>query len=97
MDKELGNVFSTNDYTTTEQTKVENLSGTDTGDNATNTQYRGLVTNAIDTGDATGGTALTLATVNQIALRLSGCIHNQTSNPFRIIWRGFSFLPQPSK
>lgn len=39
-------------------------SGTNTGDNATNTQYSGLVTNANHTGDATGSTALTLATVN---------------------------------
>jgi len=41
-----------------------NLSGTNTGDNATNTQYSGLVSNANHTGDATGSTALTLATVN---------------------------------
>jgi hypothetical protein len=41
-----------------------NLSGTNTGDNATNSQYSGLVTNATHTGDATGATALTLATVN---------------------------------
>lgn len=39
-------------------------SGTNTGDNATNTQYSGLVSNATHTGDATGSTALTLATVN---------------------------------
>lgn len=39
-------------------------SGTNTGDNATNTQYSGLVSNANHTGDATGATALTLATVN---------------------------------
>lgn len=38
--------------------------GTNTGDNATNTQYSGLVSNATHTGDATGATALTLATVN---------------------------------
>jgi hypothetical protein len=40
------------------------LSGTNSGDNATNTQYSGLVTNATHTGDATGATVLTLATVN---------------------------------
>jgi hypothetical protein len=39
-------------------------SGTNTGDNATNSQYAGLVSNATHTGDATGATALTLATVN---------------------------------
>lgn len=43
---------------------ASNLSGTNTGDNATNTQYSGLVSNANHTGDATGATALTLATVN---------------------------------
>lgn len=39
-------------------------SGTNTGDNAVNTLYSGLVSNASHTGDATGSTALTLATVN---------------------------------
>ena len=39
-------------------------SGTNTGDNAVNSLYSGLVTNATHTGDATGDTALTLATVN---------------------------------
>lgn len=39
-------------------------SGTNTGDNATNSQYSGLVSNATHTGDVTGSTALTLATVN---------------------------------
>lgn len=39
-------------------------SGTNTGDNAINALYSGLVSNATHTGDATGDTALTLATVN---------------------------------
>lgn len=39
-------------------------SGTNTGDNAVNSLYSGLVSNATHTGDATGGTTLTLATVN---------------------------------
>ena len=43
---------------------VANLSGTNTGDNAVNSLYSGLVTNATHTGDATGATVLTLATVN---------------------------------
>lgn len=38
--------------------------GTNTGDNAVNSLYSGLVSNATHTGDATGATALTLATVN---------------------------------
>ena len=43
---------------------VANLSGTNTGDNAVNSLYSGLVTNANHTGDATGATVLTLVTVN---------------------------------
>jgi len=43
---------------------VANLSNINSGDNAVNTLYSGLVTNATHTGDATGSTALTLATVN---------------------------------
>jgi len=43
---------------------VANLSGTNTGDNAVNSNYSGLVSNATHTGDATGATVLTLATVN---------------------------------
>ena len=39
-------------------------SGTNTGDNAVNTLYSSLVTNATHSGDATGSTVLTLATVN---------------------------------
>jgi len=40
---------------------VANLTGTNSGDNATNTQYSSLVSNANHTGDATGATALTIA------------------------------------
>ena len=40
------------------------ISGTNTGDNAVNSLYSVLVSNATHTGDATGATALTLATVN---------------------------------
>ena len=43
---------------------VANLSGTNTGDNAVNSLYSGLVSNATHTGDVTGSTTLTLATVN---------------------------------
>jgi trimeric autotransporter adhesin len=40
---------------------VATLSGTNTGDNAVNSLYSGLVTNATHTGDVTGATALTIA------------------------------------
>jgi len=39
---------------------IGNLSGTNTGDNAVNTLYSGLVSNATHTGEVTGSTALTL-------------------------------------
>ena len=80
MDSEVTNLaevkaFDSTDYaaalgaddnyvTDAEKTVIGNTSGTNTGDNATNTQYSGLVSNANHTGDATGSTALTLATVN---------------------------------
>jgi len=38
-----------------------NLSGTNSGDNAVNTLYSGLVSNATHTGEVTGATALTIA------------------------------------
>lgn len=52
-----GTVAMTSDITGTN-------SGVNTGDNAVNSLYSGLVSNATHTGDATGATALTLATVN---------------------------------
>jgi len=45
-------------------TNLDNLSGTNSGDNAVNSNYSSLVTNATHSGDATGSDALTLATVN---------------------------------
>jgi hypothetical protein len=39
---------------------ADNVSGTNTGDNAVNTLYSGLVSNATHTGDVTGSTALTI-------------------------------------
>jgi hypothetical protein len=47
-----------------ENSAVANLSGTNSGDNAVNSLYSGLVSNATHTGDVTGSTTLTLATVN---------------------------------
>lgn len=49
---------------TTTVATLNNQSGINTGDNATNTQYSGLQSNATHTGDATGANVLTLATVN---------------------------------
>ena len=55
--------------------------GTNTGDNATNTQYSGLVTNATHTGDATGATALTVVGLNGTSLAglATGVLKNTTT------------------
>ncbi len=50
-----------NYVTDAEKTVIGNTSGTNTGDNAVNSNYSGLVTNATHTGDVTGATALTIA------------------------------------
>jgi uncharacterized protein (TIGR02145 family) len=49
-----------NYVTDAQQAVIGNTSGTNTGDNATNSLYSGLVTNATHTGDVTGATALTI-------------------------------------
>lgn len=56
--------FNSKQASGTYATGTGSASGTNTGDNAVNTLYSALVTNATHTGDATGATALTLATVN---------------------------------
>jgi len=50
-----------NYVTDAEKVKLSNLSGTNSGDNAVNSLYSGLVSNATHTGDVTGSTALTIA------------------------------------
>ncbi len=64
IDITTGKGLSTNDYTTTEQTKLAAITGSNTGDDAPNATYSGLVSNASHTGDVTGAGLLTLATVN---------------------------------
>lgn len=56
-------------------------SGTNTGDNAVNTLYSGLVTNATHTGDATGATALTVKGINGTLLSglATGILKNTTT------------------
>jgi hypothetical protein len=44
-----------------DKTKMDAISGTNTGDNAVNSLYSGLVSNASHTGDVTGSSALTIA------------------------------------
>jgi hypothetical protein len=59
-----GVVFSGSSSPTLSVTGASSVQGTNTGDNAVNSNYSGLVTNATHSGDATGSGALTLATVN---------------------------------
>lgn len=47
-----------------DKTKLDGVSGSNSGDNSANTLYSGLVTNATHTGDATGSTALTVVKIN---------------------------------
>lgn len=60
---------------------VANLSGTNTGDNATNSQYSGLVSNATHTGDATGNVGLTVKGINGTLLSnlTTGILKNTTT------------------
>ena len=57
------------------------VSGTNTGDNAVNTLYSGLVSNATHTGDATGSTALTVVAINGVLMSglATGLLKNTTS------------------
>jgi len=57
------------------------ISGTNTGDNATNSQYSSLITNQTHTGDATGATALTVVRINgqSLALLATGILKNTTT------------------
>jgi hypothetical protein len=56
------------------------ISGTNTGDNAVNSLYGSLVSNATHTGDATGGTALTVVKINgtQLSSLSTGLLKNTT-------------------
>jgi hypothetical protein len=56
------------------------ISGTNTGDNAVNSLYSSLVSNATHTGDATGGTALTVVKINgtQLSSLSTGLLKNTT-------------------
>jgi hypothetical protein len=51
---------------------VANLSGTNSGDNAVNSLYSGLVSNATHTGDATGATTLTVVALRGVTLPTLG-------------------------
>jgi len=53
------------------QTYLVGQSGTNSGDNATNTQYSGLVSNATHTGEVTGATVLTIANNAVVSARIA--------------------------
>ena len=63
---------STNKNYVTDAQKIVigNTSGSNTGDNAPNTLYSGLESNATHTGDASGATALTVKGINGVALSI---------------------------
>lgn len=60
---------------------VANLTGTNSGDNAVNSNYSGLVSNATHTGDATGSTALTVVKINGTLMSglATGILKNTTT------------------
>jgi len=62
-------------------TAVANLSGTNSGDNAVNSLYSSLITNATHTGDATGSTALTVVAINGVLMSglATGILKNTTT------------------
>ena len=53
-------------------TGTSSISGSNTGDNAVNSLYSGLVSNATHTGDATGATALTVVGLRGVTLPALG-------------------------
>ena len=53
-------------------TGTSSISGSNTGDNAVNSLYSGLVSNATHTGDATGATALTVVGLRGVTLPTLG-------------------------
>ncbi|MCE5347919.1 MAG: DUF1566 domain-containing protein [Bacteroidales bacterium] len=69
-----------NYVTDAQLTVLGNTTGVNSGDNAINTLYSGLVTNATHTGDATGATALTVSRINGTSLAglTTGILKNTT-------------------
>jgi hypothetical protein len=67
-----GVVFSGSSTPTLAVTGTSSISGSNTGDNAVNSLYSGLVTNATHTGDATGSGALTVVGLRGVALPALG-------------------------
>ena len=67
-----GITFSGSSTPTLSVTGTSSISGSNTGDNAVNSLYSGLVSNATHTGDATGSTALTVVGLRGVALPTLG-------------------------
>lgn len=76
-----GGAFNVASVAATGTVTGSNLSGTNTGDNAVNSLYSGLVSNATHTGDATGATALTVVRINGVSLAglATGILKNTTT------------------
>jgi hypothetical protein len=70
-----------NYVTDAEKVVIGNTSGTNSGDNAVNSNYSGLVSNATHTGDATGSGALTVVALNgtNLAALGTGVLKNTTT------------------
>jgi len=76
-----GATLTLSDGVTLSVPSTGSISGTNTGDNATNSQYSSLITNQTHTGDATGSTALTVVRINgqSLAALATGLLKNTTS------------------
>jgi hypothetical protein len=77
---DIGPSTNKNYVTDAELTVIANTTGINTGDNAVNTLYSGLVSNATHTGDATGATALKVVGINNVILSglATGILKNTT-------------------
>lgn len=64
----FSNSTNKNFVTDAQLTVIGNTAGSNNGDNAANSLYSSLVSNATHTGDATGSTALTVVKINGVSL-----------------------------
>jgi len=76
-----GSTLTIVDGATLTASATASVSGTNTGDNAINSLYSGLVSNATHTGDATGSTELTVVKINGVLMSglATGILKNTTT------------------
>lgn len=77
----FSNSTDKNFVTDAQATVIGNTSNANSGDNASNSLYSSLITNATHTGDATGATALTVVKINGTSLAglATGILKNTTT------------------